>query len=414
VPSDFAFELRPVSADEIPTYVRTSLTAFGEGPPDPERLGLEWTSHELDRTLAAFDGDEIVATGRLYSLEMTLPGGALEPVAAVSWIAVLPTHRRRGILTAIMGQQLEDAVARGESFAVLHASEGVIYRRFGYGVAATTIGFRLERRHSTFLRAPPEGGQVRIVEEDTARKVFPEIYDRARRARPGAVSRIDEWWGDQFFHTDKKEEGAWYFATYESAAHPVDGYVGYRIVPKWENGVSRNRLDVGDLITVTPEARAALWRYVCDIDLIETITAWTFPVDEPLRWLLAESRRLHVNRMADGLWVRILDAPAALSARRYTSPGRVVFEVRDAFRPNGAAAGRFVLDGGPEGAEAARTDSDADLALDVADLGAAYLGDVSFSTLASAGLVEERTPGALATADAMFRSEPAPAPLTWF
>ena len=413
MPSDFGFELRPVVADELARYVRADIAAFGESV-DPERLKHEWTTTELDRTLAAFDGDEIVGSGRLYSLELTLPGGAVVPVAAVSWVGVLPTHRRRGILTAIMGRQLDDAVERGESLAILHASEGVIYRRFGYGISATSIGFRLERQHSAFLRPPPEGGQVRLVDEDTARKVFPEIFDRARRLQPGAVSRIDEWWGDQFFHTDKKDEGTWFYATYESASRRLDGYVGYRIVPKWEEGVSRNRLDVGDLITTTPEARAVLWRYICDVDLVETITAWTFPVDEPLRWLLAESRRLHVNRMADGLWVRILDAPAALSARRYAVPGRVVFEVRDAFRPDGDAAGRFALNGGPDRAEAARTDADPDLTLDVADLGAAYLGDAGFSTLARAGLVEERTPGALATADAMFHSEPAPSPLTWF
>jgi predicted acetyltransferase len=412
VPSDF--ELRPVTADEVAAYVRADLAAFGQSRVDAERLKLEWTHHELDRTLAAFDEGEIVGTGRLYSLELTLPGGHLAPVAGVSWIAVLPTHRRLGILSAIMSRQLDDAVARGETMAVLHASEAVIYRRFGYGVATSSIDFTLERRHAAFLQPLPVGGRVRLVDDATARKVFPEVFDRARRVQPGAVSRVDAWWGDQFFHVEKKEQGSNFFVTYESPAHDLDGYAAYRTVNRWERGVSRNRLEVEDLVTVTPEARAVLWRYLCDVDLVETLTAWGCPVDEPLRWLLADSRRLQVERVSDGLWVRLLDAAAALAARTYAAPGRVVFEVADPLRPDGAAAGRVALEGGPDGADARRTRAQPDLVLGVAELGAAYLGGVAFSTLARAGLVEERTTGALARADAMFRTEPSPLAMTWF
>jgi predicted acetyltransferase len=409
-----SFELRPVTPDEVAAFVHTSMTGFGVDVRHPERLELEWTTHELDRTLAAFDEGEIVGTGRLYSFELTLPGGDLVPVAAVSWIAVLPTHRRRGILTGIMRRQLDDAAARGESMAVLNASEGVIYRRFGYGVATSTIGFTLDRRHSAFLLPAPGGGRVRIIDDATARKAFPEIFDRARRLRPGAVSRIPEWWSDQYFWLDEKEEGARFFVTYESPARDLDGFATYRVMDKWEGNLSHKCLQVVDLVEVTAEARAALWRYLCDVDLVDTIAAWTCPVDEPLRWLLAESRRLNVNHISDELWVRLLDVPAALSARRYAAPGRVVFEVADEFRPDGAAVGRFALDGGPDGADAARADAEPDLVLAVADLGAAYLGGVSFSTLERAGLVEERTPGALARADAMFRTDPAPFAMTWF
>lgn len=408
------FEIRPVTPDEVEAFTRAPLAAFGETF-DPERFKLEWTHHELDRTLAAFDDGEIVGTGRLYSLELTLPGGALEPVAAVSWISVLPTHRRRGILTAIMGRELDDAVGRGESMAVLHASEGLIYRRFGYGIAAGSIAFTVPRRHSAFLRPPPEGGRVRLVDDETARKVFPDIFERARRHQPGAVSRVEEWWSNELFYVEKKEEGTRFFATYESADRTLDGYVVYKIVARWtDDGLGRSRLDVLDLVTVTPEARAVLWRYLCDVDLVETIAAGSCPVDEPLRWMLAESRRFTVNRLSDGLWVRVLDAPAALSARRYATAGQIVFGVDDEFRPDGDAAGRFALEGGPDGAQCERTNVDPDLALGVADLGAAYLGGVTFSTLARARLVEERTPGALARADAMFRADPAPFVMTEF
>ena len=408
-------DIRPVTPEELTGLTRAVITAFGESF-DAERFKLEWTHHELDRTLGAFEDGEIVGSGRLYSLELTLPGGALEPVAAVSWIGVLPTHRRRGILTRIMARHLDDAVERGESMAVLHASEGVIYRRFGYGVATFATSATLDTRHSVFLLPPPAGGRVRLVDEDTARKVFPEIFDRVRRTQPGAVSRADQWWGAEFFYVEKKEEGTRFFVTYESPERSLDGYAAYKVVPGWVDGdpLIGARMEVFDLVTATPEARTALWRYLCDVDLVDTIRVNSIPVDEPLRWLLAESRRLQVTRLTDELWVRILDTPAALSARPYATDGRLVFEVADDFRPDGAAAGRFALEGGPEQAVVTRTDESPDLALAVADLGAAYLGAVTFSTLARAGLVEELVPGALGRADAMFRAERQPVVMTWF
>ncbi len=405
------FLLRPVTRDELPAFTRTDLVAFGERI-EPARLELDWTSLELDRTLAAFDGDEIVGTGRLFSFELTMPGGRLLPAAAVSWIAVLPTHRRRGILTAIKTQQLDDAAERGEPLAMLYASEGGIYRRFGYGISSSSMSVSVERRHSAFLHPVPDG-RVRLVEEDAARKLFPEIFDRARRVQPGAVQRVDAWWPDQFFWPDPDDKGTAFYCVYESPEGVLDGYAAYRFEARWGNG-PEGTLHVGDLVSVTPAARAVLWRYLLDVDLVAKITAWVVPIDEPLRWLLRESRRMAVTRLGESLWVRVLDAPAALSARTYAAPGRVVFEVVDELRPDGAAAGRFVLDGGPDGAEARRTTDDPDLVLDVADLGGILLGGVRPSALARAGLVDERTPGALAIADAMFAVEPLPFSMTDF
>ena len=405
------FLLRPVTRDELPEFTHVDLTAFGERT-DPARLELDWTSLELDRTLAAFDGDEIVGTGRLFSFELTMPGGRLLPAAAVSWIAVLPTHRRQGILTAIKTQQLSDAAERGEPLAMLYASEAGIYRRFGYGIATSSMSVSIDRRHSEFLRPVP-GGRVRLVEEDAARKLFPDIFDRARRVQPGAVQRVDAWWPDQFFWPDPDDKGTRFFCVYESPDGVLDGYAAYRFEGRWGNG-PEGTLHVTDLVTVTPAARAVLWRYLLDVDLVQTIKAWVVPVDEPLRWLLRESRRMEVTRLGESLWVRVLDAPAALSARTYAASGRLVFDVHDELRPAGGAAGRVALDGGPDGADAQRTGDTPDLALDVAALSGILLGGVRPSTFARAGLVEERSAGALALADAMFAVEPLPFSMTDF
>jgi predicted acetyltransferase len=405
------FILRPVTRDELAEYTKTAIAAFGERF-EPARFELDWTGVELDRTLAAFERDQIVGTGRLYSLELTMPGGRLLPTAAVSWIAVLPTHRRRGILTAIKRTQLDDAAERGESLAILYASESGIYRQFGYGVSTSSMSVGIERRYSAFLEPVP-AGRVRLVDEDGARKLFPEIFDRARRVQPGAVQRVDGWWPGEFFWREPDEKGTRFYCVCESPDGSLDGYAAYRFEASWDTDAN-GTLQVTDLVTVSPAARAVLWRYLLDVDLVDTIRAWVVPIDEPLRWLLAESRRMRVTRLGDSLWVRVLDAPAALSSRTYAASGRVVFDVVDPIRPDGAAAGRFTLEGGPDGAVARRTRDEPDLTLDVAALGSILLGGVRASTLARAGFVDERTPGSLAVADAMFAVEPLPFSMTEF
>jgi predicted acetyltransferase len=340
---------------------------------------------------------------------MTLPGGALLPAAAVSWISVLPTHRRRGVLTGTMAALHDDARAHGEPVSILTASESLIYGRFGYGVATWRMGASLDRAHARFARELDDPGRVRYLSADEALKVFPPVYEVARRQRAGGVSRPDFWW---------PETSAWlaeefsptFRVVHEQPDGTVDGFSLYGLTSEWHDGIPAKRLTVVDLITLNPNARAALWRFLVGVDLVRTVFAGTLPVDEPLRFMLRDSRRFRVDYVNDGMWVCVHDEERALAARTYTGEDRVVLDVQ---RVDGTR-GRFEVEGGPDGAQCRSTTATADVVLGQEQLGAVYLGGVSFTELHAAGLVDEERPGGVARADRMFVTQPPPTMTSWF
>jgi predicted acetyltransferase len=327
------------------------------------------------------------------------------PVAGVTWVGVLPTHRRRGILSRMMEHQLDDVVARGESIAVLTAAEAVIYGRYGYGVGSRFAEVEIKTRRSEFAVPVDAGGTMRLVWGDEAAKLVPPIYDAWRRNRNGAVSRNDGVWTHNFQDKEWNRHGwgAQFVVVHQTDAGEADGYARYRV----KQGEDTNRAKVIEVIALDAEVEAALWRFVLDLDLTSVVEGSRQPIDDPLRWRLADSRDYDTKGVWDWLWVRLLDVPAALSARRYDVAGSVVFEVADRFRPDGEASGRFRLDGGPDGATCTRTTDDADITIPVEVLGAAYLGGVPFTALAAARRASG-SPDALRRADAMFVTTPQP------
>lgn len=404
--------MRPVTAEELEAFVRADSVGFGSPPPDAEELAEARRLTELDRTLAVFDDGRIVATAAALSLELTLPGLTTAPAAGIATVAVVPTHRRRGLLRALMARQLGDVRERGESVAVLYASEAEIYGRFGYGLASSRLAVEIDRRHAAVSVAPRPGARLRLLEPEEAATVLPRVFDQARLRQPGEVSRSPEWWETRLAERPGGDKAK---PPFRVAHHPVegqaDGYASYRIESKWEGGSPRGRVLVDEVVAVHPEAEAALWRYLLSLDLTQVVEA-SRPVDDPLRWMLADARSMRVTALSDALWLRPVDIPAALGARRYPVAGRLVVQVTDDFCPDGA--GTYELEGGPDGAHCRRSDRDPDLVMDVADLGALYLGGVAASTLARAGRVKEERPGALSRADAMFVSRPPPFCRTFF
>jgi predicted acetyltransferase len=329
------------------------------------------------------------------------------PTAGVTWVSVKPTHRRRGILGQMMRRQLSDVRERGESIATLWASESIIYGRFGYGLAADTVELEIERTRTAINHEPPSSGRVRFIDRDQALASWPAIYDAVRAAHPGLHSRTEAWWKDKALPEQDRQGGGGFsgrfFVQYEEEGRPL-GYVRYRVRGGGENGLANGTLAVQELMAATDGAYAALWRYVFGVDLVGTIVARLRRSDEPLRYMLADPRRL-LRRPGDSLWVRLVDPVVALEARRYAAEGRVVLDVRDTFCP--WVEGRFELEGGPDGARCRASQAEPDLTLTAADLGAAYLGGARFSTLSRAGRVEGDVK-ALRRADTMFSWEPPP------
>jgi predicted acetyltransferase len=402
-------EIRAIDKDEVEQLLLADERGFSGAPHQPAD-SLSWAEGELDRTRIAFEDGMVVGVSRAYSFELTMPGGAMMPAAAVSWVSVQPTHRRRGVLTQMMNAMHDDARERGEPAAMLTASESVIYGRYGYGVATWRLGLSAERSRVDFRDAPDDSGSVRLLKREEARDLLPAIYDRCREVRAGMVSRPDFWWPTVFFDHFAGPKKAAFFAVHRDASGVDDGFVTYEVNDEWNRGLPDRRLMLWDIQAVTPAARVALWRFVFGIDLIGTVAGTNVPIDDPLRHLVRDSRRVRVDFINDGLWIAPLDPVALLATRSYDAPGRFVVEVK---MPDGSAQ-TVAVESRDGSAQATRTKDAADVTCAADALGMCILGGNRWSELADAGRVEVHQSSALATADAMFTTHPAPAMLSYF
>ena len=396
-------EIRSITFEERPDWVRAAEASFSSIAKD-EEIEAMLPTIEIDRSFAALDGDRIVGTSAAITTRMVVPGGARVPTAGVTMVGVQPTHRRKGINTRMMATLLDQAADRGEPIAALFASEGAIYGRFGYGLAAFFGEFQAESARMGFVRGYAPTGRVELVSKEDAMPFISRIYDGA--LRPGGVERNDTLRDFAFSKTahDMKDR-PWFYAVHRDDDGEPDAYAVYTMKHEWPRSVPTGTIEVRESMATTAQGYADIWRYLFDVDLVSTVEAWNRPSDDPLLVLVAEPRRLRFG-IGDGLWVRLVDIPAALSARRYASDGRIAFEVTDPFRRENDGRYELVVDGGVGTCE--RTEAKADLAGAVNVLGATYLGGTSFAQLAAAAQIEERSDGAVARADALFHWTPAP------
>ncbi|MGY1718333.1 GNAT family N-acetyltransferase [Blastococcus sp. SYSU DS0552] len=400
--SDLDARFRPVTPDEWPVFSRAMHDVFADEAP-ADLVERPSSVAELDRSLALWEGDRVVATAGIYSRTLAVPG-ALVPCAGVTWVTVAPTHRRRGLLTAIIRRQLTELhEQQREPVAALWAAEYPIYGRFGYAPATVEARFsgRTERLR---LRSDVDLGTGRVeqVPVEQYRPAAVDVHRAVHRWVPGNMVRDDRWWDRQLRDDPSRRHGATErrYLLHREADGTVTGYAAYRVKGAWsDTGEPDGTLTVEEVRATGTPAYAALWQVLLSVDLVRTVKYPAASPDDPLRWLVTDARALH-STPVDGLWVRLVDVDRALAARRYPAPIDLVLEVRDAFCPWNE--GRWRLSGHPAGGYCGRTDRDPDIVLGIEDLSAAYLGGVSLASLQGAGRVTEISPGAVTLASTAF------------
>ena len=366
-----------------------------------EHWDLDRRLFEWDRSFGFKAGGRWVATCGAFTRMMTTPGGSV-PVAAVTVVTVAPTHRRQGLLTQMMQHQLQDVARRGEPVALLWASESLIYGRYGYGSCAPRLVVSGRTRSTAFLpHVAPADGWIEEPTKEEYGAVVPELHARLLPERPGALDRQPVWWERELFDAKDDREGAsaLRFALRYDADGDLDGYCHFRVKGDWDFQGPAGEVQVVELDAASGAARAALWRHVLDLDLVRTFRAWDVPVDEPLRYLVADQRAIKTE-VADATYARIVDLPRALAERCYSTDLDVVIGVSDPLLPRNDGA--FRIEGGLDGARVTRDRRKPDLSIGIRELGSIYLGGTSLQMLAGAGLVTERAPGSVAAVTRAF------------
>jgi len=413
--------LRPEESSLFRQSVMVPFLDPFAGDPDQIADFETWTSEsDLDRAWVVDTGDRFVGNGAIFSLNVTLPAAygrpcPTLPMAGVTAVGVHPTHRRQGFLRQLMTTMHDDARGRGEAIAGLEASESIIYGRFGYGLAANLAEYSIDSRFSSFAVEAPTL-DLSLVGKDEALDLLPGIFDRQRRARAGEVDRSPAYWSRLL--VDRPHHRGGLSARFHAVCD--EGYVLYRAARE-TNVFQGDRVEivVEELRGQSADVEAGLWRFVLDLDLVGRVTVKRGPVDEPIRWRLADPRQLHTNGIEDRLYVRILDTGAAFEGRGYQAEGRLVLDVLAPEASEGkvdAGPGRWVLEAGPDGASCrrARAGEEADLRLELPALGSLYMGGFPASLLAAGGRIEELRAGRLSLADALLTTRPSPRSGTGF
>ena len=383
--------------DELREFARVHATAFG----------YHWEDEKLDRLMvpflqrvncvAAFDGGEMIGVSVDQPFRMTVPGGRAVPMRGLTWAGVLPTHRRRGALRAMFDRQHADMREQGLPVSGLFAAATDIYHRFGYGPATLTVAeAEIDSNHGAFAAPFRDPGSIELLRDPSPVAVVREVLERSRLQIPGELDRDDADIAEMFTAAEHDE----FRIAHRAAGGGYDGFASYRVKSEWTHEVlPQGQVQVQALLTAAPEAAAAIWRYLLDVELTNSVQIYNRPLDDPIRGLLAEWRYHHVKQIADGLWLSLLDVSAALEARRYPADGELVLELE------GAALLLEVRDG--EGS-CAPTGRRAEIALDAPALASTFLGGYRFTALREAMRLRELVPGACVRADSMFRAEREP------
>lgn len=407
-----SIEIRNVGPDELGPYVDALSTGFLERPDIARVAEMARSRWDLGRTWGAFDGPLVCGTFRSFSTELTVPGGMQLPASGIAAVTVLATHRRRGILTRMTAAEHRAIRERGDAVGLLYASEYGIYGRFGYGPGCRVATWTLDAAATSF-HGPEVSGVELAAPGPGSRDAIKAVFEAWRLGQAGELRRRDTRWDDDLGLVESPWGPTWkgFLALHRGSGDAVDGYARFRVEERWEHRQPRMLLKVNELHALTDEADRALWRFLAETDLVSTVVAGGRSPSDRLPWLLTNARAAVPSEIGEGLWVRLFDVRRALEARRYEREGELVLEVVDA---EVQAPIRVVLEASSAGAACRPTDRSPDLTLPVAALGAAYLGGTRLRDAVIATGVDQHREGALAAADALFRTADEPWCSTFF
>jgi predicted acetyltransferase len=412
-----SIDVRPIHDDELVPWLDAGSTGFLDRP-DIAKIAEEVRPHwDLARVWAAIEADRIVGTFRSWGSDLTVPGGGQVKAASITGVGVLPTHRRRGILSGMAAREHEAARGRDEVVSMLYASEYPIYGRFGYGPATTTATWTVDAKGTGFHPSTGMDGALELIAPDESGEATArEVFDTWRARQPGEIWRRPITWLADFGRGGPAWGPPWkgFVVVHRDDAGAVDGYVRYHADEKWEQRLPRSLLVVDDLHALTDGAYASLWRFLGTIDWVATVKAEKRSPSERLPWLLTNARAAVPSDIGDGLWIKLLDIPVALAARTYDRPGSLVLEIVERDRVDGEGRTRLLVDASPDGATCAATSRSPDLTIAASALGAAYLGGTRLRDAVRASGCDEHRSGALADADALFLSLDPPWCSTFF
>jgi predicted acetyltransferase len=380
-----SLHVRFIHKSEISGFRTAVVRAFGDDyKPDPQLDARFEASFDLDLSIGAFDGDRLVGTFSSFDLDLNIPGGSV-PMAGTTVVSVMPTHRRRGLLSQMMRLHLQQAIERGQPIAGLWATEFGIYGRFGYGHAnpAREVGFDTRL---AVVPGPEPGVSLRMVEAEEGGEIARSIFPPATAETPGTYERQEWWWKhrvllDHAAFRGRMSEQRWVVA--ESDGVPV-GYALYRVKMEWESAGPNGKLEITEVLGTSDAAYRALWHHLSHVDLFPNVSYWNLPEDSVLPWIISDPRQLNFGYW-EALWIRVLDIPNALEARSYTSDGSVIMGVEDPFMSQ--LGGTFELRVTDGRASVERTDAPADLTFDASVLGSLYLGHHRADRLRRAGRI---------------------------
>ena len=374
-----AVMIRTLTEGDFAAAIAVDSAAFGyeQTPEDIDQLALPLLRDA--EVIGSFDDDRLVGLGAIQHKLLTFPGGRPSPVAAVTWVGVLPGEQRRGHLRRLMTHQLHGLHdGKAAPVALLTASEGGIYGRFGYGLAAVCAEITVP--NAPAFRADVAVQRVREVDHDTARPTLRRVHEQIRTERTGYLSRDERTWAALYSDLPSMRRGA---GALRFGLH-ADGVIAFRIATAWGYSGPAHTLNVLELVAATPVAAASLWHYALNRAMVRQISYLRYGPDETLPDLLVNPRAVQAT-LRDHLWLRIVDLDRTVPLRSYADAVHVTVAITDNGCPWNAGTWQLAL--GPDGGTACRTAAPAQLAMDIRELGAVFLGGTRLTRLAAAGLV---------------------------